>query len=239
MAVDPYEPPRAVRQHLDFAHGGPLRLSTKPGLAACIAVASFLGLEVLTVALLYQPFVARADVMAVLRPMLIVTRILRLASMVSFLWWQHRAVGNVRQLGRQDVSWSPAASVGYWFLPFFNLVHGHRVATELWKSSDPDGLEAGPYAWRTNPSTSLVTWWWLVLLASRLGTVFGPSMLAIVVLVAVEAAAGVLMILVVRGIDQRQAVLARLSYELEEKRERRRLKKLRKEHEAAAKAAAG
>ena len=47
MSVDPYKPPRVVHRHLAFADGGPLCLNTTPGLAACIAVGSLLGVEVL------------------------------------------------------------------------------------------------------------------------------------------------------------------------------------------------
>lgn len=184
MSVDPYKPPRVVHRHLAFADGGPLCLNTTPGLAACIAVGSLLGVEVLTVVLLYQPFVSRADVMTVFGPMQVVTAILPFASVVTFLVWQHSAVGNLRRLGRRGMTWSPAGSVGYWFLPFFNLVHGHKVATELWKASDPDGAELEPEEWRGNPTTPLITWWWLAWLVSRLGKVLGASVPVMLFLVA-------------------------------------------------------
>lgn len=236
MSYDPYQPPAVVQSDAAFAAGSPLALNTKPGTAASIAVGALVGIEVLTLILVNQPLIDRADVMAVLVPLQTVTRILPLAAIVSFLIWQHGAVTNLGHFAREGVTWSPGVSVGYWFIPILSLIHGHNVASEVWRASDPADAELDPRAWKVNTTPAFITAWWIAYLVSRLAwivTRYEASGVLAVLVVATSALAGVLMIRMIRKIDQRQVAFARRLFDVAEKRHRRRLKKLRRQREAA------
>src|SRR5262245_60280273 len=50
-----------------------------------------------------------------------------LTTVSCFLIWQYRCVRNLPALGIADRRLSPRWSVGGWFVPIVNLVHGYRV----------------------------------------------------------------------------------------------------------------
>jgi hypothetical protein len=74
---------------------------------------------------------------------------------IVWLVWQHRAQANLHAAGVQRLRFTPGWAVGWWFVPFANLVKPFQTVRELWKASDPathDRLEA-----KTWP---VVGWWW-------------------------------------------------------------------------------
>jgi len=72
------------------------------------------------------------------------------------------------------MTYSPARSVGSFYIPFVNFVRPHRVLSELWRASEP-GAEADGSAWRTcGTSTSLLDVWWGCFLASGVVSQFKP-----------------------------------------------------------------
>jgi len=83
---------------------------------------------------------------------------------IVFLMWQYRRVRNFPALGIADGNYSPGWSIGAWFVPFLNLIHGYAVMAELWRSSA--AAPAGP--WRMGPVTKLIPAWWLTYLASNI-----------------------------------------------------------------------
>jgi hypothetical protein len=139
-----------------------------------------------------------------------------LAAGIVWLVWQHRAQSNLRALGAAGLKYTPGWAVGWWFIPFANVVLPFLTMRELWKASDPQSGSTEWLARRTTPMLGL--WWagWLIMqilfqigrgIDRDLKTVgdlrseawfFVAANLSLVV-------TGVLAILVVRSIDARQA----------------------------------
>src|SRR5436190_12298738 len=65
---------------------------------------------------------------------------------IAWFVWLHRAVANARSLGVQTEA-TPGWSVGWWFIPFANLVKPYRILRSLC-----DGLVSG--------SSTIVAYWW-------------------------------------------------------------------------------
>lgn len=63
---------------------------------------------------------------------------LRIALIVVFLIWLHRAYSNLSPLKARSLQSSPGWAVGWWFIPFANLVKPFQVVRELYNESDPD-----------------------------------------------------------------------------------------------------
>jgi Domain of unknown function (DUF4328) len=80
-----------------------------------------------------------------------------IGTILAWCMWQHRSHANLRALGTADVKFTPGWAVGWWFIPFANVVQPFRAMNELWKASDP---EAGAVDWKGKPSTALLAIWW-------------------------------------------------------------------------------
>jgi hypothetical protein len=93
-----------------------------------------------------------------------------LATVVSWLMWQYRAYANLRLVGSRETELSPGWSVGYWFIPFINLVRPYQVTAEVWRRSellnmrDPLGGLSGP--------PIILAWWLVYLVTGFLGRAF-------------------------------------------------------------------
>jgi hypothetical protein len=57
---------------------------------------------------------------------------------IVFLLWLFRASENLPSLGTRNPSYTPAWAVGWWFVPFANLVFPKLVVDEVWQRSDTD-----------------------------------------------------------------------------------------------------
>lgn len=75
--------------------------------------------------------------------------------------FMHRANKNLRAAGVQNLEFTPGWCIGWWFIPFANLIMPRNAMAELYKASakptDP--------AWRTGDvPPALNTWWaaWIV-----------------------------------------------------------------------------
>lgn len=77
-----------------------------------------------------------------------------LVSVVVVAMWIHRAHANLRDAGADGLQFSPGWAVGWYFIPFANLVMPFQAMRELWNAShgnaDPFGGSAPP----------VVKWWW-------------------------------------------------------------------------------
>jgi len=142
-----------------------------------------------------------------------------IAAAVLFLVWIHGAHANLVALGAGHLRYSPGWAVGYFFIPFLNLVRPYQVMQEIWRASDPDRSPDDPYAWHYARGSWLASFWWPLWLISnvlsnasfRLGLEQNPSdeRLRAVAIVDMAAAlpsivAGILVIILIRAIKKRQ-----------------------------------
>lgn len=87
----------------------------------------------------------------------IVQIIVFLATAVTWLLWQFRAYSNLRLIGSRDTDVTPGWSVGYWFIPFVNLVRVYQITNELWRRSELKNIRDPIGGLSTTPL--IVTWW--------------------------------------------------------------------------------
>lgn len=90
---------------------------------------------------------------------------------VFFLIWVYRAHANVRALGFGELKFTPGWAVGWWFIPFFNLVQPARAMAELYRIAEVRKPSAG----RTHIRIRPVLAWWLLFLVSSCGTRAGVA----------------------------------------------------------------
>jgi hypothetical protein len=82
-------------------------------------------------------------------------------TVITFLIWTYRVVANVRALGPETTSASPAWAVGCYFTPILALYRPYQIMQEAWRASDPGrdfNSESGSF--RQQPAGSIVIWWW-------------------------------------------------------------------------------
>jgi hypothetical protein len=91
--------------------------------------------------------------------------LLFLMTTVAWLLWQHRAYSNLRLIGSRQTERSPGWSVGYWFIPFLNLVRPYNITAELWHRSESRNAPAQVIPLSGTP---LLTLWWLSYLAANM-----------------------------------------------------------------------
>lgn len=150
----------------------------------------------------------------------------RILLAVVFLLWLHRVTRNVPALGnpKSKIDYTPGWAVGSFFIPFGNLFMPYRAVREVWDKSDPAVRAQEDVRFTPGPShPPLVLGWWLCFVlanfigraADRLGNnAETPEALRSMTLVTITSdvvavAAAVLGILVVRGLNRRQAERAR------------------------------
>ena len=68
---------------------------------------------------------------------------------ITFLMWVYRASNNLKAIGVEEQRFSPWGAVGWWFVPFANLVLPGKAVIEIWsKSSTKEQVsQAIPLAW--------------------------------------------------------------------------------------------
>lgn len=138
-----------------------------------------------------------------------------IVTFIGWLIWQHRAHANLRALGAANLSYSPGWAVGWWFIPFANIVMPYLTVRELWKASNP---EASAIDWKARGGAAIVGLWWAGRLVTQalfqIGPAFAPdgpdistnttSAALMVAAHLVLAMWAVVAILLVRGVDARQ-----------------------------------
>jgi hypothetical protein len=138
------------------------------------------------------------------------------ATYVSFLMWIHRAHRNLPSLGAEGLEHTPGWAVGSWFIPIANLWRPFQVTTEIWKASDPNIGTSDGRRWKLAAGSTLLGTWWAAWVAASLVSRFSSRMsdetpqgvldatYAFLFAELLTIAAGLLAILVVRSITQRQ-----------------------------------
>jgi hypothetical protein len=92
----------------------------------------------------------------------VVSVILFFVILISMLVWVYRANRNARALGATGLESTPGLAVGWFFIPFANLVMPYRALQEIWRASG-DSAD-----WKTSPRLHAVGWWWGLWLTSAL-----------------------------------------------------------------------
>ncbi|HEX8146743.1 MAG TPA: DUF4328 domain-containing protein [Pyrinomonadaceae bacterium] len=147
-----------------------------------------------------------------------------LALVVAFLVWLHRVVKNLPALGnpKAKIEHTPGWAVATFFIPIASLFLPYKAVKEVWVKSDPSvHSEADLFYSTAGSAPPLLLGWWLTWVASNIldnftwqfgsradgmeGFLTGVELVSDVVGIVSAALA----IMVVRGIDRRQAERAR------------------------------
>jgi NADH:ubiquinone oxidoreductase subunit 2 (subunit N) len=143
---------------------------------------------------------------------------------VLFLMWLHRAYRNLPALGAQTLETTPGWAVGYFFIPFANLVKPFHVVREVWNKSDPQAESYEGFGSYSSGTPALVGWWWAFWIIANVATriadrVAGDSETVGGMIIAARLGiaadllffvASVLAIMVVKKIDERQEAKSKL-----------------------------
>jgi len=136
-------------------------------------------------------------------------------SAVFFGIWIHRASKNLRGLGRSGMTFSPGGCVGWFYVPFLNLVRPVRAMSELWRASESDEASDGMGWLSMGTSTALLGVWWgawiigniITNISARMDDMSSSGGVGLMGS-GIMAICAVACILLMRGISSRQSRLA-------------------------------
>lgn len=77
------------------------------------------------------------------------------------LRWIHRANYNARQLGAENMVFTPGWSIGYYFIPILALWKPYQAMKEIWKASK------NPSEWNSQSVSGLLPIWWAIWIISN------------------------------------------------------------------------
>lgn len=213
MTYDPYKPP-AIEAHASHAATATGFRPSIAGLVASVLLGFSVALGVVETILYFSGL--DPDVTAgVTKVVSGAGTVARLVGAFAFLFWIHRVVSNAHAFGGGRMRSSPGRAVGYWFIPFINLVHGYQIVSETWQASDPESAAEGSGALSLHTPAGFILHWWLAYVASRIAvaaTRLSWSPAAYILSAAFEVVAVVLMIMVIRRLDERQHACAVTAY---------------------------
>jgi Domain of unknown function (DUF4328) len=89
---------------------------------------------------------------------------------IVWLIWQHRGQANLVARRVSALRFTPGWAVGWWFVPFANLVKPFQTMRELWKAS------GGEEDWRRSRTSPVIGWWWAAWLAAAVLGRVGAAM---------------------------------------------------------------
>lgn len=126
------------------------------------------------------------DAEAMFQAVIVLCRLLVfIVTVVAFSKWVYRANLNSRGFGATDMKFTPGWSVGYYFIPFLNMVRPYQSMKEIWKVS------LAPSDWQSKSVTSTIrAWWGLWLVCGFLGWRENRAHMAAETVDAVAAATG-------------------------------------------------
>lgn len=81
-------------------------------------------------------------------------------TVIFFLIWEHRAFSNLSALKAQHLEFTPGWAVGWWFIPFANLVKPFQAMRELWNESDPDFDPDLGFLSSSSSAPTIMGFWW-------------------------------------------------------------------------------
>lgn len=77
------------------------------------------------------------------------------------LRWIHRANYNARQLGAENMQFSPGWSIGHYFIPILAFWKPYQAMKEIWKASK------APSDWKSQQASNILLLWWALWLVSN------------------------------------------------------------------------
>ncbi len=83
------------------------------------------------------------------------------AMMFTLLSWIYRVCKNLRSFGAERLDYTPGWAVGWYFVPFLNIVRPYQVMREIWLASDPDYVGEQPWRWRKGRTNKLILVGWV------------------------------------------------------------------------------
>lgn len=138
---------------------------------------------------------------------------------IVWVVWQHRGQANLHAVGLREITFSPGWAVGWWLIPFANLVKPFQTVRELWKAS------GGDERWWQIRTWPVIGWWWALWITAAVlnraaAYAFTPDVPSLGRLISgsrlffageiVSIVAAVLAIAVVRAVNARQAGLVQV-----------------------------
>lgn len=144
-----------------------------------------------------------------------------IGSIVFFLMWLYRAYKNLEAINVRNLDASPGWAVGYWFIPILNLFKPLKIVSEVYNGSDPEIAREGYGFSDTSANTTIGFWWacWVFSnIAGRIADaiekaakdVTETSVIVYIVSLSFGILAGILLIFIIREIDDRQGECERM-----------------------------
>jgi hypothetical protein len=100
-------------------------------------------------------------------------------TVVFFLIWLNRANKNLTPLGANNLEFSSGWAVGWWFIPFANLVKPFQVVREVWNESDPDVDPNYSFLSSSMGTPPLLGFWWAFWIISNIAANISSRMLEV------------------------------------------------------------
>ena len=88
--------------------------------------------------------------------------VLYIVCVVLYCRWAYRAHSNLPALSHEPLRFTPGWAIGYYFIPFANLVMPYLATKELWVRSGGDETDTAPQA------SPLVNLWWIFWLLANM-----------------------------------------------------------------------
>lgn len=141
---------------------------------------------------------------------------LYVATATMFLIWLYRVYTNLTPLRAPDREFTPGWAVGWWFIPFANLVKPFQVVREAWQQSDPDFDPELNFMPNSIFTPTFFGFWWAFWILSNISNNISSHLIddngqamegfALVTIISsiFSMIAAILAILVVRSISTRQ-----------------------------------
>lgn len=109
-----------------------------------------------------------ADLISAYSIILIANLPVFLISAIAISMWLYRAHANLHEAGIEGLEYTPGWGVGWYFIPFANLVKPFQSMKELWREShrarsDDEGVTPG----------NLALWWGLWIVGGIIGNIAG------------------------------------------------------------------
>ncbi len=142
----------------------------------------------------------------------VLASLLRVFLIIFFLIWLYRAFSNLPALESRNLEFSPGWAVGWWFIPFANLVKPYRVMGELWNASDSD-FDPELFLSSQVGTPSIIGWWWgLFIVGNIVGRISDAlvneslsfSLVALMIYCVLHGTAAYLILTIVRRITSEQ-----------------------------------